>query len=66
MSENKKINLERLDKEAYETLVEWAKSAPKFLEEIKEHGNEEDLLKFKTQVKMVVNKLKEIEQVLKK
>jgi len=46
-------------------LIKWANSAPKVLEELKMNGTNEDVNKFKIQIKKVVNKLQEIEQVLK-
>tara|TARA_B110000003_G_scaffold101662_1_gene103863 strand:+ start:580 stop:801 length:222 start_codon:yes stop_codon:yes gene_type:complete len=59
------VNLEKLDKEAYSTLVDWAKSAPKIIKQLEEEGKKEELKKFKLQIKLVVNKLQDIEQILK-
>ena len=46
--------------EAYETLVNWVKSVPNAIKEIEENGSKEELIRYKKQVKMVVEKLKEI------
>ena len=49
---------------AYQTLVDWVKSVPRAIQEIEENGTEEDLLRYKKQIKLVVDKLKEIEESL--
>ena len=49
---------------AYQTLVDWVKSVPRAIQEIEENGTEEDLLRYKKQIKLVVEKLKEIERGL--
>ena len=59
------VNLEKLDKEAYSTLVDWAKSAPSIIKQLEEEGKKEELKKFKLQIKLVVNKLQDIKQILK-
>ena len=46
---------------AYQTLVDWVKSVPRAIQEIEANGTEEDLLRYKKQIKLVVEKLKEIE-----
>ena len=46
--------------EAYQTLVNWVKSVPNAIKEIEENGSKEELIRYKKQVKMVVEKLKEI------
>ena len=51
---------------AYQTLVDWVKSVPRAIQEIEENGTEEDLLRYKQQIKLVVEKLKEIEEDLPK
>jgi len=51
---------------AYQTLVDWVKSVPRAIKEIEENGTEEDLLRYKQQIKLVVEKLKEIEEDLPK
>lgn len=45
---------------AYQTLVDWVKSVPKAIQEIEKNGTEEDLVRYKKQIKLVVEKLKEI------
>jgi hypothetical protein len=50
--------------EAYATLVEWVKTVPKTINELKKNGTEEDLKTYQMQVKMVIDKLKQIEQKL--
>ena len=49
---------------AYQTLVDWVKSVPRAIQEIEENGTEEDLLRYKKQIRLVVDKLKEIEESL--
>ena len=46
--------------EAYETLVNWVKSVPNAIKEIEENGSKEELIRYKKQIKMVLEKLKEI------
>ena len=50
--------------QAYKTLVDWVKTVPVAMQEIKNNGSEENLKKYKLQIKMVVEKLKEIEKKL--
>ena len=50
--------------EAYATLVEWVKTVPKTINELKKSGTEEDLITYQMQIKMVLDKLKQIEQKL--
>mgnify|MGYP001334388801 CR=1 FL=1 len=63
---NKQENLERdsfnqySGEEAYQTLVNWVKSVPNTIKEIEENGSKEELIRYKKQIKMVVEKLKEI------
>ena len=63
---NKQENLEsesfnKYDwEEAYQTLVNWVKSVPNAIKEIEQNGSQEELIRYKKQVKMVVEKLKEI------
>ena len=47
--------------EAYETLVEWVKTVPKTINELKKNGTQEDLKTYQLQIKMVLDKLKQIE-----
>ena len=46
--------------EAYLTLVNWVKSVPNAIKEIEENGSKEELIRYKKQIKMVLEKLKEI------
>ena len=50
--------------QAYQTLVDWVKSVPNVIQEIEKNGTEEDLIKYKKQIKLVVEKLKEIKEGL--
>ena len=50
--------------EAYATLVDWVKTVPKTINELKKNGTEEDLKTYQIQIKMVLDKLKQIEQKL--
>jgi len=64
LSSNKNLIGEIDGKQAYQTLVDWVKTVPKAMQEIKDNGTEEDLKKYKLQIKMVLDKLKEIEKKL--
>ena len=63
---NKQDNLERESfsqysgEEAYQTLVNWVKSVPNAIKEIEENGSKEELIRYKKQIKIVLEKLKEI------
>ena len=63
---NERENLERKSfnkydgEEAYQTLVNWVKSVPNAIKEIEENGSKEELIRYKKQIKMVVEKLKDI------
>ncbi len=59
------IDIKNIDKQAYDTLVEWANSAPKILRQLEESGDQENIKKFKIQIKLVVNKLQDIQQLIK-
>ena len=50
--------------QAYQTLVDWVKSVPNVIQQIEENGTEEDLIRYKKQIKLVVEKLKEIRENL--
>ena len=50
--------------QAYQTLVDWVKSVPNVIQEIEKNGTEEDLIRYKKQIKLVVEKLKEIREGL--
>ena len=45
-------------------LVNWVKSVPNAIKEIEENGSKEELIRYKKQIKMVVEKLKEIKNQL--
>ena len=66
LSSNKHSIGEIDGKQAYQTLVDWVKTVPKAMQEIKDNGTEEDLKKYKLQIKMVLDKLKEIDKKLSK
>ena len=59
------INIENINKDAYATLVKWAKSAPKILKKLEESGDKEEIKKFKIQIKLVVDKLQDIQLLIK-
>ena len=60
-----KHSIDKMDgKQAYQTLVDWVKTVPKTIQEIKDNGTEDDLRKYKLNIKMVLDKLKEIEKKL--
>ena len=67
---NKQENLESEsfnkynEEEAYLTLVNWVKSVPNAIKEIEENGSKEELIRYKKQIKMVLEKLKEIKKQL--
>ena len=50
--------------EAYQTLVNWVKSVPNAIKEIEQNGSKEELIRYKKQVRMVVEKLREIKNKL--
>ena len=52
--------------EAYKTLKEWVKSAPGTVEELKKNGTKEDLKKYLSKIKMVIQKMQDIESALRK
>ena len=61
--ENERFN-KYSGEEAYQTLVNWVKSVPNAIKEIEQNGSKEELIRYKKQVKMVVEKLKEIKNKL--
>lgn len=61
-SEDFTIEIGTSGEEAYATLAEWVKQAPTILNEIKKNGTQEDVESFQLQIKMVLEKLKTIEQ----
>ena len=64
-SEKNQSVFENNSQQAYQTLVEWVKTVPNAIDEIKKNGTEEDLRKYQLQIKMVLDKLKNIEQELR-
>tara|TARA_B100000427_G_C15005100_1_gene375729 strand:- start:68 stop:283 length:216 start_codon:yes stop_codon:yes gene_type:complete len=59
-------SVDKNSQEAYQMLIEWVKTVPDAIEDIKKNGTKEDLKKYQFQIKKVVNKLKEIEADLKR
>ena len=55
-----------IDKEAYSTLIEWAESAPLILKELEVKGDQRDIKKFKIHIKLVVQKLQDIQRLMTK
>ena len=47
-------------KEAYDTLKSWVKIVPKTLKDLEKKGDQEQLVKYKKQVKLVLQKLEQI------
>ena len=50
--------------EAFETLKNWVKSVPKTVKDLEEKGDQEKLIKYKKQVKLVLQKLEQIKDTL--
>ena len=48
-------------REAYSTIQKWIKTIPSTLADLKTNGTEEDLRNYQIQIKMVLNKLEEIQ-----
>ena len=48
-------------REAYSTIQKWIKTIPRTLADLKKNGTEEDLRNYQIQIKMVLNKLEEIQ-----
>ena len=64
-SEKNQSVIDNNGQQAYQTLVEWVKKVPNAIDEIKKNGTEEDLRKYQLQIKMVLDKLKNIEKELR-
>ena len=64
-SEKDRSEIYNESKQAYQTLVDWVKTVPNTIDELKKNGNEDDLRKYQLQIKMVLNKLKEIQKELR-
>tara|TARA_B100000214_G_C23860114_1_gene577643 strand:- start:367 stop:585 length:219 start_codon:yes stop_codon:yes gene_type:complete len=64
--DNKKIEEAKASDvaDAYQTLVEWVKTVPDAIAHIKKNGNKEDLLKYQQHIKLVIDKMKDIEKKL--
>ena len=64
-SEKDRSEIDNESQQAYQTLVDWVKTVPNTIEELKKNGTEDDLRKYQLQIKMVLNKLKEIQKELR-
>ena len=64
-SEKDRSEIDNESQQAYQTLVDWVKTVPNTIDELKKNGNEDDLRKYQLQIKMVLNKLKEIQKELR-
>ena len=60
-SENSELNKEY---EAYKTLRDWVKTVPKTMKELEKNGETDKLIKYKKQVKLVLQKLEDIKFAL--
>ena len=50
--------------EAYKTLQDWVKTVPKAIKELEKNGETDKLIKYKKQVKLVLQKLEDIKFAL--
>ena len=50
--------------EAYKTLKDWVKTVPKTIKELEKNGETDKLIKYKKQVKLVLQKLEDIKFAL--
>ena len=64
-SEKDRSEIDNESQQAYQTLVDWVKTVPNTIDELKKNGTEDDLRKYQIQIKMVLNKLKEIQKELR-
>ena len=64
-SEKDRSEINNESQQAYQTLVDWVKTVPNTIDELKKNGTEDDLRKYQIQIKMVLDKLKEIQQELR-
>ena len=64
-SEKDRSEIDNESQQAYQTLVDWVKTVPNTIDELKKNGTEDDLRKYQRQIKMVLNKLKEIQKELR-
>ena len=60
-SENSELKKEY---EAYKTLQDWVKTVPKTMKELEKSGETDKLIKYKKQVKLVLQKLEDIKFAL--
>ena len=60
-SENSELHKEY---EAYKTLQNWVKTVPKTMKELEKNGETDKLIKYKKQVKLVLQKLEDIKFAL--
>lgn len=60
-SENSKLKKEY---EAFQTLQNWVKTVPETIKELEEKGETDKLIKYKKQVKLVLQKLEDIKFAL--
>jgi hypothetical protein len=60
-SENSELNKEY---QAYKTLQDWVKTVPKTMKELEKNGETDKLIKYKKQVKLVLQKLEDIKFAL--
>ena len=60
-SENSELKKEY---EAYKTLKDWVKTVPKTIKELEKNGETDKLIKYKKQVKLVLQKLEDIKFAL--
>ena len=64
-SEKDRSEINNESQQAYQTLVDWVKTVPNTIDELKKNATEDDLRKYQIQIKMVLNKLKEIQKELR-
>ena len=64
-SEKNQSEIDNESQQAYQTLVDWVKTVPNTIDELKKNATEDDLRKYQIQIKMVLDKLKEIQQELR-
>ena len=60
-SENSELNKEY---EAYKMLQDWVRTVPKTIKELEKNGETDKLIKYKKQVKLVLQKLEDIKFAL--
>tara|TARA_X000000950_G_C13867190_1_gene641282 strand:+ start:880 stop:1101 length:222 start_codon:yes stop_codon:yes gene_type:complete len=60
-SENSKSKREQ---EAYKILQNWVKTVPETIKELEQNGERDKLIKYKKQVKLIVQKLEDIKFAL--